>query len=576
MTIQSGPVLQYSVLNARNTITLNSTHTLPNYSGKAADIPNQMKVSQPNISNNYTNYGSYENLRNNISIRKNSELMYNINKLKNTNLRHKELRKHLQGVSNEWDPTTMGPKKVTGLNMEISKLKNMGAGLKRSSKDVKRDAETLEENFMIIDGNIFTGCSIGVDYLRYGGSERSLGISKKFIKTPLVAPATTTRIEPVIPLILPLNSEHGSYVQIRKKATIMFNNLLDDSTGGVAGLVSRQMENVCNPIFKSGALLKGTHFNDLMDRFLSAVNDVEAKGESLEMRLKSPKLYNIMKCIQFYLYLHVGLSTQEALTEIAKYQARRNSKAIQDDMFSLSTKLRLLGNAGPMPKKMFQKIVRQYLLTSGKNGNYKQPEEVQKEIEELSNKLNSFKVFGHKFARQSFLPSFMGGKQWANKKMGKPNAGFNRNLKGTGTSFENLTGSIKKPISTIKRLTKPSGFKKEKMIIGSGGNSRVINNTNIRMSPGNRIQKNARKQGVKTARRVQNAVRPGNPSVVNRASAVASFARGVAQTFAPTRPRTGSQAAPRAQVSQQSGPGGARVHPSGLQPSELQPLIMRS
>ena len=510
--IVTGPKLEHSVLMSRKTLNINEP-----VDGVFDNVMNAALNIQPgSLASN-----RHENLSNDLlSKKKNSENIYNVNKLKNQNERHKELRKHLLGVSNEWN-SALGPKKVTGLNLDNSKLKNMGAGLRRSSKDVKMDTETLDDNFMMLDGDIFTGCDKKVDYLLHGGSERALGISKKFIK------GTN---EPVIPLILPLNPRHGSYDQIKKRASIMFNNLLEDSTGGVAGLVKRQMENVCIPIFKSGSLLKGTHFNDLMDRFLSAVGDLEAKGENLELKLQSPKLYNIMKCIQFYLYLHVGLTTQEALTEIAKYQARRNAKAIQQDMFSLSTKLRLLGNTGPMPKKMFQKIVRQYLLTS-KNNAYLQPEEVQSEIEELTNKLTSFKVFGRRFARQSFLPSFLGGVQKANKKMGIPSPGFNRNLKGTGTSFENLSGSVKNPVRTIKKLTKPAVGQKEKEMIGSGGNNRVIKNTNIRISPGSRVQQNARRRGANTARRVQNAMRPGNPSILNRASSPASFARGFASQF---------------------------------------------
>tara|TARA_Y100000389_G_scaffold184530_1_gene203072 strand:- start:82 stop:1794 length:1713 start_codon:yes stop_codon:yes gene_type:complete len=511
--IITGPKLALSVLKARKTINIIENSKGVYTHGLIPDPLNIPPSLQP--SNNY------ENLSNNISSKKNSELIFNVNKLKNQNARHKELRKHLLGVSNEWNSTTLGPKKVTGLNIDRSKFENMGAGLKRSSKDVKRDTETLDDNFMMIDGDIFTGCDKSVDYLLHGGSERALGITKKF--TPL--------LDPVIPLILPVNVSHGSHQQIKKRATIMFNNLLDDSTGGVAGLVQRQMENVCIPIFKSGSLLKGTHFNDLMDRFLSAVGDLEAKGENLELKLKSPKLYNIMKCIQFYLYLHVGLTTQEALTEIAKYHARRNAKEIQTDMFSLSTKLRLLGNTGPMPQKMFQKIVRQYLLTS-KNNAYMQPEEVQREIEELTNKITSFKIFGKKFARQGFLPSFLGRVQKANKKMGIPSPGFNKNLNGTGTSFENLKRSVKNPVRTIKRLTKPPVGQKEKTMIGSGGNNRAIKNTNIRISPGNRVQQNARKQGASTARRVQNAIRPGNPSISNRVYSRASFAKGFVSQLA--------------------------------------------
>uniref|UniRef100_A0A6C0IY56 Uncharacterized protein n=1 Tax=viral metagenome TaxID=1070528 RepID=A0A6C0IY56_9ZZZZ len=511
--IVTGPKLEYSVLMSRKTLNINKPvdGAFDNVLNAALNIPPDSKPKN-----------KHENLSNNLLSKKNSENIYNVNKLKNQNVRHKELRKHLLGVSNEWNSSTLGPKKVTGLNLDYSKLKHMGAGLKRSSKDVQMDTETLDDNFMMLDGDIFTACGRKVDYLLHGGSERALGLSKKFVDGPT---------KPVIPLILPLNPGHGSYNQLKKRARIMFNNLLEDSTGGVAGLVQRQMENVCIPIFKSGSLLKGTHFNDLMDRFLSAVGDLQSKGENLELKLKSPKLYNIMKCIQFYLYLHVGLTTQEALTEIAKYQARRNTKAIQQDMFLLSTKLRLLGNTGPMPKKMFQKIVRQYLMTS-KNNAYLQPEEVQSEIEELTNKLTSFKVFGRRFARQSFLPSFLGGVQKANKKMGIPSPGFNKNLKGSGTSFENLADSAKNPIRTIKKLTKPPVGQKEKAMIGSGGNNRAIKNTNIRMSPGSKVQQNARRRGANTARRVQNAMRPWNPSIRNRAYSPISFAKQFASQLA--------------------------------------------
>lgn len=505
--IVTGPKLEYSVLMSRKTLNINEPEpgTFTGVMNAALNIP---PGSIP--------LNRHENLTNNILSKKKSENnIFNVNKLKNQNIRHKELRKHLLGVSNEWNSATLGPKKVTGLNLDNSKLKNMGAGLKRSSKDVKIDTETLDENFMMLDGDIFTGCGKKVDYLLHGGSERALGISKKFIDPT----------QPVIPLILPLNPAHGSYAQVKKRASIMFNNLLEDSTGGIAGLVQRQMENVCIPIFKSGSLLKGTHFNDLMDRFLSAVGDLETKGENLELKLQSPKLYNIMKCIQFYLYLHVGLTTQEALTEIAKYQARRNARAIQQDMFSLSTKLRLLGNTGPMPKKMFQKIVRQYLLTS-KNNAYLQPEEVQSEIEELTNKLTSFRVLGRRFARQSFLPSFLGGMQKANKKMGIPSTGFNKNLKGTGTSFENLAGSFKNPVRTIKTLTKPAVGQKDKAMIGLGGNNQAIKNTNIRISPGDKLQQNARRRGANAARRLKSAMKPGNPRFSNRASYPVSVARG--------------------------------------------------
>ena len=499
MQIVQGPKLEHSVLLARNTLLVNvvanNNNTINNNSRVQTLVYNKI-----NVSKTPTVYNNYENLSSNISkksARKNDELEYNINKLKNggnnkgsgnNKGRLVKLREYLlRGSANEWNTGKIGPKKVTGHNLDLSKFKNMGAGLKLSSKDVKRDTETLDENFMMIDGDIFTGCSQNESYLLYGGSERALGITKKFITN-----ANDNTQKPVVPLIVPVNPNHGSYPQVKKRSAIMFDNLLNDSTSGVTGLVNRQMQNVCMPLFKSGSMLKGTHFNDLMGRFLEAVGNLEIQGANLEVKLQSPKLYNIMKCLQFYLYLHVGMSTQEALTEIAKYQARRNAKDVQRDMYILSTKLRLLGNTGPMPKKMFQKIVRQYLLVS-KNNNYMQPESVQSEINELENKLSSFKIFGKRFARQSFLPSFMGGVQKANNKMGKPSAGFNKNLQGTGTSFNNVRRSVTRPIRTVRKLVKPSVNQKEMRIIGSGGNNRFIKNTEFKMGGRNKIIQDVRK-----------------------------------------------------------------------------------
>jgi hypothetical protein len=494
MQIVQGPELEHSVLLARNTLGVNVANE-NNINENQVQTRVYHEINAGPIS-----YKNYENLSSNISrksARKNDELEYNINKLKNggnkkgsgnKNGRLVKLREYLlRGSANEWNTNKIGPKKVTGHNLDLSKFKNMGAGLKLSSKDVKRDTETLDENFMMIDGDIFTGCSQNESYLLYGGSERALGITKKFITN-----ANDNTQKPVVPLIVPVNPNHGSYPQVKKRSAIMFDNLLNDSTSGVTGLVNRQMQNVCMPLFKSGSMLKGTHFNDLMGRFLEAVGNLEIQGANLEVKLQSPKLYNIMKCLQFYLYLHVGMSTQEALTEIAKYQARRNAKDVQRDMYILSTKLRLLGNTGPMPKKMFQKIVRQYLLVS-KNNNYMQPESVQSEINELENKLSSFKIFGKRFARQSFLPSFMGGVQKANNKMGKPSAGFNKNLQGTGTSFNNVRRSVTRPIRTVRKLVKPSVNQKEMRIIGSGGNNRFIKNTEFKMGGRNKIIQDVRK-----------------------------------------------------------------------------------
>lgn len=426
MNWTTGPELKWSILNARGAVTLPISSPIQN-------------LTPP------TEYAKYTNLKNIIANQRNTNIVYNVGKLKNTNGRGKELIKYFSGQQTNWNAAKHGDARVTGYNLKEDVLENLGAGLQRDSRKLTIDTQTLDENFMMIDGDIFTGCNTKDDSLLYGGSEKALGISKKFVDGL-----------PVIPLILPLNVNHDSYPQIRKRSHNMFNMLVSDSTDGLKGIVKRQMENVCIPIFKSGSLLMGTHFNDLMTRFLDATKDIEDKGEILEEKLQSPRLINVVKCIQFYLYVHVGLEPQEALTEIAKYTSRRNAKSLQLDIFTVSRKLRLLANTGPMPEKQFKKIVRQYLLTSDKKP-YLQRQEVEEEIRKLTKKLSSFKIFGKEFARQSFLPSFLGGTQRANRKMGIPNKGFDKKLTGTGTAFEDMIASARRPLTTLKGLTKTRG-----------------------------------------------------------------------------------------------------------------------
>ena len=140
---------------------------------------------------------------------------------------------------------------------------------------------------------------------------------------------------------------------------------------------------------------------------------------------------------------------------------------------------------------MFQKIVRQYLILTEKNTNFLQTQEVQQEILDLKNKLSSFKVFGKKFARQKFLPSFIGGKQKENVKMGKLRNSFDMNLNGTGTAYENLS----KRLTTRKRSKSQSNARKrEKILIGTDKNNSFINGTSIKMTKRNLMAKKLREQ----------------------------------------------------------------------------------
>ena len=363
----------------------------------------------------------------------NGKQRYNFNMIKNDEKR-KQFKAQQETVVNDGSTNI----RITYQNIHDSRLSQKGGGLRKGSADErKRDAKVLDNNFLMVDGDISTGYSTNMPVVAYGGSERVLGIARKKVGRDFVRP-----------LILPLASEDSNYKDVRENMRMHFETMYDDATTGVKGLVERQMRYVCEPLLQTGALMKGTHFNDLMRRFLALVGN-PANGLTLESKLKSPVLLNIMKCLQFYLYVHVGLSADQALKAIKSQEARRQAYQMQTDMYSLAHKLRLLGNTGPMPSQQFKKIVRQYLLTEGKGSMSR--DNVDKEIAAMEAELRTFKVFGMRIARDKLLPSFL--RPQAIKKMGIP-ASEMPFLK-TGTAYQATKDFVTSPLfsDTGRRLS---------------------------------------------------------------------------------------------------------------------------
>ena len=324
--------------------------------------------------------------------------------------------------------------KITYYNIKKERLNQAGGGLRKGTADErKRDARVLDNNFLMVDGDISTGYNPSMRVLAYGGSERVLGIARKKVGKYLVKP-----------LILPLSTDSPRYKDVRENMSINFENMYNDATTGVKGLVDRQMQYVCEPLFQTGSLMKGTHFNDLMRRFLSLVG-TPVHGRNLENRLQSPVLLDIMKCLQFYLYVHVGLSAEQALKAIKYQQGRRMAYQMQTDMYSLAQKLRLLGNTGPMPSDQFKKIVRQYLLTEGRGTMNRS--NVDKEIAQMEQELKTFKIFGMRFARNKLLPGFL--TPQPRTKMGIP--GKAPPFLNTGTRYQAIQRAASNPITNATR-----------------------------------------------------------------------------------------------------------------------------
>ena len=426
--LTTGHDLKISILESRNALRKQPVvaarfNNKPITQTEAENNENETKAAtsfETNISSRPNKLEEFSNIRNILNKKNNKTI--DLNALKNNSERAVALRKMLLGMNADknWDETKLGGKKVTTWNFDPLKLTKLGAGLYKRRDDIKNDTLSLNRNFFMVDGEIYTNCQPTKDILLYGGSEEALGISKKFVEIKGTSPLRM----PVIPLILPLNASDDSYTQISANAKTYFNKMFDDSVSGIPGLIQRQMDNVCIPLFKTGSLMKGTHYNDLMTRFLVATAKLDKKNpQVIENALQKPELYNIVRCLQFYLYIHVGLSTEEALKQIAKYDALRFSLNTQTYMYSLSKTLRLLGETGPMPQEMFKKIVKQYILTAGKKNRYMSAEAVDAEVAKLERKLYKFKLFGKEFDRKSFLPGFMGGigsRLTPNRSMGVP------------------------------------------------------------------------------------------------------------------------------------------------------------
>lgn len=456
--IKQGHDLRLSILEARKALKpLGDPTEVSTFTENLENNANNANVITTG-NNKMTRMNNSPNNKNNLKNIKNvlfteNKKSINLNALRTNTNRSSVLREFLVGTS-QWPQNQPGPAKVTGYNLDVSKLHKIGAGLHRSMQDRQNDAETLNRNFLMVDGEIYTECEKSKKILMYGGSAAALGIAKKFQEQKGIAP-----------LILPVDTSSPEYKQVKQNATKSFKLLVDDSDKGIKGLVERQMANVCIPMLEGGSLTKGAHYNDLMNRFLQITKSTEMKGESLEAKLKTPALYNIVKCLQFYLYVHVGLSTQEALNEIQRYQVRRNARQSQRDMYSLATKLRMLGDAGPMPPSMFKKIVRQYFLTSASKFEYKEGNEVKQEILKIRRGIKSFRLFG-KDIRRPPIPSFLGGKPKASANMGVPNSG-NVNVRKIRSVSRNKQNKVKLIGNTKVRMTAQNARRETARQMGS-------------------------------------------------------------------------------------------------------------
>lgn len=323
-----------------------------------------------------------------------------------------------------------GEQRLRRRNMNDTRLGEVGGGLRRSGKKRYADAVMLDENFMMVDGDIVVDTKNDIGLLKEGTPE-VLGIKQK-----------TNAGKDVQPLILPLNPEATKFDAAKNVCKQMCEDFERDAASGITGLCDRYMDNVCKPLLVSGGVLQGAHFADLHARLKAKLGPNFNKltnGGAVERVLRQPELYNIMRCLQYYLFIHIGNTGPEALRMLRQQEARMAAHNSRLQVYELATKLRLIGDAGPMDQDKFKTIIRQHLLTAKKI--YKTRTQVEEEIAQLQEKLNSFKLFGRRFSRSSYLSPMLGGKQTANRKLLSPNVAnkATMTLAKTGpTGFGNL------------------------------------------------------------------------------------------------------------------------------------------
>ncbi len=311
----------------------------------------------------------------------------------------------------DWDSNKLGKRALTKYNL-IEDLSSRGGGLTNKSRNSVADSQILNENVLFCDGDIYNVCDNKLSSYLYAGNNTVLGINKRYSKEGAIK-------LPVLPLRLPLRPSTDSFRIAKRNASTYFDLMYNDASSGLRGLVDRMVKYIFVPILSSGEITKGMHYNDLMTRFMQMTTG-DVNPQEIERLFKNPVAFNIMKCLTFYLYVHAGLSTSQALQQMAKIEAARIARNTQVNMYILAMHLRTLGDSGPMPYPLFKKVIKQYLKLKLKP-TYMNMNSVEAEVNKLQRELSHFKLFGREFARRSFVPSFMGGPPRPNAKMGIPN-----------------------------------------------------------------------------------------------------------------------------------------------------------
>jgi hypothetical protein len=286
-----------------------------------------------------------------------------------------------------------------------------------SNKDTEDNAEILNDRLVIVDGDIFTAVGGQDSTALFAGSAKLLGLTKMYTQ---VKQGGKDQFKLLAPTRLPTDNVNDpeSWGRARDRASEYFNLMHRDAVGDVTGLVDRLKQYVLQPLLESGELVHADHYNDLMQRFLAVTktnknNAMGAEPHSIEALYDNEHTFEMMQCLSYHLYKHIGVSTTEALDLLHRFDMIRATRRGREMIYLHATKLRMLGNTGPLPFPYFKRVIQQYFRTEVPRDD-KAMMQVHAEVDQLKRDLGKFRLFGigpklARFGGPSFVP---GSRAW--------------------------------------------------------------------------------------------------------------------------------------------------------------------
>ena len=258
---------------------------------------------------------------------------------------------------------------VTGHDVQYRFLRAIGFGLtsnydphSRKNRDAQQtsdDLDQLSDNVLLVDGEI------------HSTTDDPLRLPYRFAGAGAVISADYRGTVDQVPRRLPVSEKHAAGA--RRQADALADKLFADSTAGLSGLVARIRENVIQPMFAGGQMLRYFHFHDLMMRYMSMTKSMRATmtAESVDEFLDDPVMGDVMESLYYYILCYMGKPRAEAIDRLRVLRIMRTTRKGRDTLLTIATDLRLLGDAGLMSKKTFDTIAKHLVATEMKDNKVK-------------------------------------------------------------------------------------------------------------------------------------------------------------------------------------------------------------